>query len=107
MSLVVVGSVAIDDIISPAGEVKGAMGGAASYFAYIASLFNTVNLVGVIGEDYPQSYLDILKTRDINLEGLEVVKQGQSFYWKGKYVDDFSSVETLTLALNVFESCIK
>jgi sugar/nucleoside kinase (ribokinase family) len=102
MSLVVVGSVAIDNIISPEGRKDNSMGGSACYFSCAASYFVPVNFVGIIGRDYPEEYLDLLRSKNISLEGLEVV-DGESFRWTGEYSADFTSVETHNLALNVFE----
>ncbi len=102
MSLVVVGSVAIDNIISPKGCKDNAMGGSACYFSCAASHFAAVNLVGVVGEDYPKEHINLLRSKNIDLQGLEH-KEGESFRWTGEYSKDFMSVKTLNLALNVFE----
>lgn len=102
MSLVVVGSVAIDNIISPEGRKDNALGGSACYFSCAASHFSHVNLVGVIGQDFPQAHIDMLAAKKIDVSGLEI-QDGESFTWTGEYSSDFSEVETLNLALNVFE----
>jgi sugar/nucleoside kinase (ribokinase family) len=101
MSLVVVGSLAIDEVITPKGQ-RECLGGSASYFAYVASFFGPVRLVGVVGEDFPREYLDLFESRrNIDLSGIHHAP-GKTFRWKGKYSDDMNSRETLEVHLNVF-----
>ncbi|GIW72251.1 MAG: adenosine kinase [Planctomycetota bacterium] len=101
MSLLVVGSVAIDTIESPFGSAPEVLGGSATHFALAASLFAPVRLVGVVGEDFPGSYLELLRQRGVCLEGLQVVP-GRSFRWTGRYQGTMAQAETLSVELNVF-----
>jgi len=102
MSILVVGSVALDNVKTPYGEVEGSLGGAAVYFSAAASYFAPVNFVGVVGEDFDLRLLDFLKTRNVDLRGLEV-KPGKTFSWGGVYMDDLNSRKTTFTHLNVFE----
>jgi len=101
MSLLVVGSVAFDAIETPFGKTDRTLGGAATYFSLAASLFTPVRLVGVVGDDF--SHLDekVLRSRRIDLAGLERAP-GKSFFWAGRYSADLRSRETLLTELNVF-----
>lgn len=100
--LVVVGTVAFDAIETPFGKTDKILGGAATFIGLSASHFNTeVGLVSVVGGDFPQSYLDMLKDRGMNIEGIEVVKDGKTFYWSGKYHNDMNTRDTLATELNV------
>ena len=101
MSLLVVGSVALDTIHTPMGTATDALGGSATHFSAAASLFCPVQLVGVIGEDYPVSELDFLVERGVSLEGLTRAS-GESFRWSGLYSADLNSRETLETRLGVF-----
>ena len=101
MSLVVVGSVALDSIFTPFGETADALGGSAVYFAVAGALLNPVRVVGVIGDDYPVQELERLSTLGIDWGGVEKAK-GESFRWKGKYSYDLQSRETLETRLGVF-----
>ncbi len=103
MSILVVGSVALDSVETPFGTVDDALGGAAVYFSYAASFFNRVRLVGVIGEDFPQEHVDLLASRNIDLGGLERA-HGNTFRWKGHYDYDLNEAHTLDTQLNVFET---
>ncbi|MBI2430369.1 MAG: sugar kinase [Ignavibacteriales bacterium] len=104
MSLLVVGSVAIDDIETPFGKAVNVLGGSAVYIAVAASYFTpNVRLVGIVGGDYPQEAINFLKERHIDLEGLEIVKDGKTFHWTGRYHHDLNNRDTLALNLNVFE----
>ena len=101
MSLVVVGSLAIDQVVTPKGE-KECLGGSASYFAYVASFFGPVRLVGVVGEDFPKPYMKLFEDRKvIDTSGIQH-QPGKTFRWKGKYSEDMNSRETLEVHLNVF-----
>jgi len=100
-SVCVVGSVAIDTIHTPTGHAAEVLGGSCSYFAVAASFFTPVNMVAVIGHDFPSEERDFLASRGINLEGLEEV-DGRTFRWTGKYHEDMNVRDTLDLQLNVF-----
>ena len=84
MSMLVVGSVAFDSVETPFGRVDNVLGGSATYFSTSASFFTDINLVAVVGDDFPQEHLDFLKSREIDLRGLARVS-GKTFHWKGKY----------------------
>jgi sugar/nucleoside kinase (ribokinase family) len=102
MSLLVVGTVAFDAIETPFGKTDKIVGGAASYIALASSYFNKdIHLVSVIGDDFPESFLNILKNEGVNLDGLEVKKGEKSFFWSGKYHNDLNSRDTLVTELNV------
>lgn len=101
MSILVVGSVALDTIQTPLGEVRKVLGGSATYFSISASYFNPVKLVAVVGRDFPQRYIKIFQKRGIDLKGL-VIQEGKTFRWKGQYGWDFSDPKTLATHLNVF-----
>lgn len=104
MSILVVGSVAIDDIETPFGRADNVLGGSAVYIAVASSYFTTpVRLVGVVGGDYPPEAIEFLNERGIDLEGLEVIKEGRTFRWSGRYHYDLNNRDTLSLNLNVFE----
>jgi sugar/nucleoside kinase (ribokinase family) len=100
MSVLVVGTVAFDSIETPFGSAERILGGSASYFALGASFFTSVRIVGVIGEDFPQDYLDLFHQRKIDIEGVERAK-GDSFHWRGRYHEDINLRDTLELHLNV------
>jgi sugar/nucleoside kinase (ribokinase family) len=103
MSIVVVGSVALDSVETPFGSVENALGGSATYFSVAASFFTSeIKLVGIVGDDFPQEHLDFLHTRGIDLTGLERAG-GKTFYWSGRYADNLNVAETLSTELNVFE----
>jgi len=101
MSLVVVGSVALDSVYTPFGETADALGGSAVHFSMAASLLHPVHVVGVIGSDYPVDQLERLRGRGIDWSGVERA-EGESFRWKGKYSYDLQSRETLETRLGVF-----
>jgi sugar/nucleoside kinase (ribokinase family) len=103
MSLLVVGSVALDSIFTPFGETADALGGSAVYFSVAASLLSRVQVVGVVGDDYPMDALERLGSRGIDWSGVERAP-GESFRWKGKYSYDLQSRETLETRLGVFAS---
>ncbi len=101
MSVLVVGSVALDSIETPFGKAERVLGGSAVYFGASASLFTKVRVVAVVGDDYPTDQLDFLKERGVDFSGVETA-EGESFFWAGKYSDDLSSRETLETRLGVF-----
>lgn len=104
MSVLVVGSVALDSVETPFGSVRNALGGSATYISAAASYFTApIRLVGVVGGDFPKEGMDFLESRGIDLEGLEVVKNGKTFHWAGKYHYDLNNRDTLATELNVFE----
>lgn len=102
MSLLVVGSVAFDSIQTPQAVRERVIGGSAVYFSYAASFFTPVQLVGVVGEDWPSNETEMLSKRNIDTSGLHVVKGGKTFFWKGKYLQNMNDRETLEVQLNVF-----
>jgi len=102
MSLLVVGSVALDSVETPFGARQDVLGGSATYFAAAASLLTKVSVVGVVGEDFPESQLQFLRARGVELDGLSTVR-GKTFRWKGRYGFDLNAAETLDTQLNVFE----
>jgi sugar/nucleoside kinase (ribokinase family) len=101
MSLLVVGSVALDTIETPFGKVEDTIGGSGTFFSAAASLFGPVQLVAVVGDDYPMQQLEFLKQRGVDLSGLEQAK-GESFRWSGVYSFDLNNRETLETRLGVF-----
>jgi sugar/nucleoside kinase (ribokinase family) len=101
MSLLVVGSIALDSVYTPFGETADALGGSAVYFSVAGSLLAPVRVVGVIGHDYPVAELERLAERGIDWSGVERA-DGESFRWKGKYSYDLQSRETLETRLGVF-----
>ena len=102
MSLLVVGTVAFDAIETPFGKTDKIVGGAASYIALASSYFtNQINLVSVVGDDFPGNFLDTLKTQGVNLDGLQIKKGEKSFFWSGRYHNDMNSRDTLDTQLNV------
>lgn len=101
--LLVVGSVAIDWIITPKAEREESVGGSATFFAMAASYFTSVRLVGVVGHDFPRSALADFKEAGIDSAGLEIVEDGLTFRWKGRYHDNMNERDTLDTQLNVFE----
>ena len=104
MSLLVVGSVAYDGIEAPFGIVDKILGGSATYISLTSSYFQkNVNLVGVVGKDFRQDDIDLFKSKDIDLQGLQIDESGNTFFWKGKYHYDLNNRDTLDTQLNVFE----
>lgn len=101
MSLLVVGSVALDTVQTPFGRADDALGGSATFFTAAASCFTRVQIVGVVGEDFPEEGIRFLESRDADLEGL-VRMPGESFRWSGVYSFDLNSRETLDTRLGVF-----
>ncbi len=97
----VVGSVALDSMETPFGKVTEAVGGSAVHFSASASLFAPVQVVGVVGDDYPTEKLAFLEERGVDLSGVETVR-GESFRWSGRYTSDLSSRETVETRLGVF-----
>ena len=104
MSVLVVGSLAIDTIETPFGAAHSAVGGSAVYISAAASYFvNPIRLVGVVGGDFPKQGLTFLEERNVDLEGLQVINDGKTFRWSGRYHYDLNERDTLSTDLNVFE----
>jgi sugar/nucleoside kinase (ribokinase family) len=101
MSLIVVGSMAFDDIETPFGKSDKIVGGAATYIAWCASNFTDVKQISVVGGDFPQEELDALTARNVSLEGVEIKKDEKSFFWAGRYHSDMNTRDTLVTDLNV------
>lgn len=103
-SVVVVGSVAVDWVITPKAEREHSVGGSATFFSMAASYFGPVRLVGIVGKDFPEQSISDLQQAHVDTEGLEVVPDGLTFRWKGRYHDNMNERDTLDTQLNVFES---
>jgi sugar/nucleoside kinase (ribokinase family) len=103
MSLTAVGSIAFDSVKTPFGERERMLGGAATHFALAASFFDTVNVVGVVGDDFGPEHHEVLATRGIVTDDIERVEGGKTFFWAGEYHHDLNSRDTLDTQLNVFE----
>lgn len=101
MPILVVGSVALDTIETPFAQQDGILGGAASFFATAASLYDQVNLVAIVGSDFPQEHLDFWRSRPVNLAGLQV-QEGPTFRWVGRYHMDMNARDTLDTQLGVY-----
>lgn len=102
MSITVVGSVALDSVETPFGKRENSLGGAATYFSTAASLYTQVQLVGVVGDDFPQAHVDFLAERGVDLRGLQR-KPGQTFHWAGRYeYDNLNNAQTLDTQLGLF-----
>ncbi len=101
MSILVVGSIALDSVGTPHGSAERVLGGSAIFFSGAATLLSNVQIVGVVGDDYPMAQLDFLSERGADLSGVEHA-EGSSFFWAGKYGADFNTRETLDTQLGVF-----
>src|SRR3977135_1093813 len=102
MSILVVGSVAFDNIATPSGRVENILGGAATYFSLAASYFTEVRLVAVVGDDFSAEHEAILKNHGVDPRGIERAK-GKTFRWGGQYLDNLNEAKTDFTELNVFE----
>ena len=100
--VLIVGSVALDSVKTPAGKVKDALGGSAVYSSISASYYAPIQLVGVVGDDFQRKHINLLNKRNIDLEGLEI-SEGKTFRWSGEYGKNFGDATTLETHLNVFE----
>ena len=99
--LLIVGTLAFDAIESPFGKTDKILGGAATFIGMAASQFNVDSaIVSVVGDDFPDAYLELLREKNIDLSGVEIVKGGKTFFWKGKYHNDLNSRDTLVTELN-------
>jgi sugar/nucleoside kinase (ribokinase family) len=103
MSVLITGSIALDSVKTPIEEHHDLLGGSASYASVAASFFTPVNLVGIVGSDFPKQYLELYRKHRINLDGLQVV-EGKTFRWSGEYEWDMNKRRTLSVCLNVFET---
>ncbi|HLZ08570.1 MAG TPA: sugar kinase, partial [Chloroflexota bacterium] len=101
MTVLVVGSVALDTIETPAGRVVEVLGGSATYFSLAASLYTPVRIVAVVGDDFPEGGFLAMRDHEIDLSGLEI-RHGRTFRWVGRYAEDLNTAETLDTQLNVF-----
>jgi sugar/nucleoside kinase (ribokinase family) len=102
MSLLVVGSVAFDQIETPFGKSDKIVGGAGTYISLTSSYFtDDLGIVSVVGDDFPKSYIDLFHSKKINTDGLEIKQGEKSFFWAGKYHNDMNSRDTLATELNV------
>ena len=100
--LVIVGTVAFDAVETPFGKTDKILGGSASYIGLSASQFDVDSaIVSVVGGDFPQNYLDLFSKRDIDISRIEIIKEGKTFLWSGKYHNDMNSRDTLVTELNV------
>jgi len=103
MPLVVVGSVALDSVETPTETRENLLGGSAVFFSYAASYFTPVRLVSVVGDDWPAEHTELLRSRNIDTSGLQVVTGAETFRWRGKYFENMNDRETLEVHLNVME----
>ena len=103
--ILTVGSIAIDELHTPKGTRDNILGGSATFFSIAAARYNPINLIGIVGDDFPQSGWDLFKKYDINTD-LVTVEKGATFNWGGKYSDDYSTRETLYTNLGVFENYV-
>ena len=101
-NLIIVGSVALDTVKTPFGQVKDALGGAATYSSYAASFFSKPGIVGVVGADFPKQHLQLLQQRGVSTEGIEIDKKGKTFRWEGYYEYDMNEAKTVKTELGVF-----
>lgn len=105
MSLLVIGSVAFDAIETPFGKTDKIIGGAATYISMVSSyLTNDINLVAVVGEDFPAEHINLLSDMGVDTEGLQIKQGEKSFFWSGRYHNDMNSRDTLITELNVLEN---
>jgi sugar/nucleoside kinase (ribokinase family) len=104
MSLTVVGSVAFDALETPFGKRDKILGGAGTHFALSSSFFTQVNVVGVVGNDFTETEMDVFRRHDINTDDIERVADGKTFFWRGRYDYDLNTAHTLETQLNVFET---
>jgi sugar/nucleoside kinase (ribokinase family) len=103
--LLILGTVAFDAIETPFGKTEKILGGAATFIGLAASQFRADSaIVSVVGGDFPIEYLDLLKNKGIDISGIEIVKEGKTFFWSGKYHNDLNSRDTLATELNVLEN---
>jgi len=106
MSLIVTGSIGIDSIESPTGKADEVLGGSSIYFAAAASFFGPVRLVGAVGEDFPEHFMDTFRHFDVDLEGLEKRAGSKTFKWHGKYHENMNDRDTISVELNVLAEAL-
>jgi len=105
LSLLIVGSLGLDTVATPFSRVEDALGGSATYISLAASYFTgPVHIIGVVGEDFPKEYINLLEDHNVNLSGLQIIPGGKTFRWSGKYHYDLNTRDTLLTELNVFEN---
>ncbi len=104
MSLTVVGSVAFDALETPFGKRDKVLGGAATHFSLSASFFSDVNAVGIVGSDFGEDEWEVFRRHNINTDDIEIVEDGKTFFWSGRYEYDMNTAHTLDTQLNVFET---
>ena len=102
MSILVVGSIAIDSVRTPAGEARDVVGGSAIYFSMAASFFTRVILLGTVGDDFPRDYLEMLRRRNVDVSGVTTAR-GKTFRWSGDYTEDINRAKTTSVAENVMK----
>lgn len=103
MSILVTGSIALDTVTTPFGNITEGLGGSATHFAVSASYYTDVHVIAVVGDDFPEDHLQFLKSKGVDIEGIEKVK-GKTFRWTGKYDYNLNNAQTLNTELNVFET---
>lgn len=103
MTLLVVGSVALDSVKTPFGEKQEVLGGSATYFSVAGSFFTPISIVAVVGKDFPEEEIRFLESKGVNLKGLQY-SEGKTFRWKGEYGFDLNQASTIETQLNVFEN---
>ena len=104
MGLLIVGSLGLDTVETPFDKIEDALGGSATYISIAASYFSSpVNMVGIVGSDFPKKYIDLMEEHGVDLEGLQIVEGGKTFRWGGKYHYDLNVRDTIFTDLNVFE----
>jgi sugar/nucleoside kinase (ribokinase family) len=109
LSLLVVGSVAFDTVETPFGKADRVLGGSATFFVLAASYFIQPRLVGIVGADFPEEFLEEFKRRGVDLAGLQVSREGKTFHWSGRYEGDMNAAQTLGVSLNVlgsYKACV-
>ena len=99
--ILIIGTVALDTIETPFGKVEKTLGGSATYASFAASFFSTPSLISVVGDDFPKKYIELMKKRDIGLEGLKII--GKTFHWEGFYEYDMNEAKTRKTELNSLE----
>ena len=105
MSILVVGTVAFDAIETPFGKTDKIVGGAATYICLSSSFFSDkINLVSVVGDDFPNKDIEMLKNKNVDVKGLQIKKGEKTFFWSGKYHKDMNTRDTLETQLNVLEN---
>ncbi len=101
MSLLIVGSVALDNILTPVDRRDNVLGGAGTFFSYAASFFTSVQLSGVVGDDFPTEHLKMLQDRNVDISGVEIRKGEKTFRWTGRYLENMNDRETIETQMNV------